>query len=358
MDPVDPVRNRFAGLLLGTAVGDALGLPREGLTSRRAARIFGPPPLHHALLPGRGMCSDDTEHTCMAAQAWLAAHGDVDRFARSLAWRLRWWLLGLPAGVGLATLRAGLRLWLGFAPQNSGVFSAGNGPAMRSAVLAACARRNPASLEALVRASTRLTHTDPRAEQGALAVALAAQAALEHGRSLDPLAALDLIQRSVRGEELSRALTIVCRLVREQADAAALVRELGLRDAVSGYINQTVPVALFCWARWHGDFRTAVETVVALGGDTDTTAAITGGLAGASVGASHIPAEWVSGLLEWPRTVPWLFRLADAVTQASNAGQSAAVRPVPLFWPGILFRNILFLIVVLLHGIRRLLPPY
>ena len=41
----------------------------------------------------------------------------------------------LPAGVGLATARACLKLWLGFSPERSGIYSAGNGPAMRSAVL-------------------------------------------------------------------------------------------------------------------------------------------------------------------------------------------------------------------------------
>jgi len=83
------------------------------------------------------MISDDTEHTLMVAQSLLKHPDDAAAFARSLAWRLRWWFLGLPAGVGLATARACLKLWLGFPPQRSGVHSAGNGPAMRSALLGA-----------------------------------------------------------------------------------------------------------------------------------------------------------------------------------------------------------------------------
>src|ERR671933_268850 len=99
-------REPLAGVILGTAVGDALGLPREGLSRRRARRLFGDPPLRHHFLFGRGMVSDDTEHTCMAGQALLRAPADVDHFARSLAWRLRFRLLGVPAGTGRATLRA------------------------------------------------------------------------------------------------------------------------------------------------------------------------------------------------------------------------------------------------------------
>src|SRR5947209_8063775 len=165
--PIDRA-DRMAGVILGTAVGDALGLPREGMSRRRARRLFGPPPLCHQFLFGRGMVSDDTEHTCMVGQALLSAADDADRFAQSLAWRLRLWLLGLPAGTGRATLRAVGKLWLGCSPARSGVWSAGNGPAMRAALLGVCLGHAPERLRCYVRASTRLTHTDPRAERGAL----------------------------------------------------------------------------------------------------------------------------------------------------------------------------------------------
>src|SRR5688500_19116405 len=98
----------WTGLLLGTAVGDSLGLPREGLRPDRAARLFRGP-LRQRLVLGRGMLSDDTEHDCMTAQSLLVAGHDLDRFARVLAWKLRWWLLGLPAAIGLGTLRAIMR---------------------------------------------------------------------------------------------------------------------------------------------------------------------------------------------------------------------------------------------------------
>ena len=162
--------NRIAGAILGTAVGDALGLPREGLSRDRATRMYGMPPLRHRFIFGRGMISDDTEHTCMVGQALLRHPGDVDAFGRSLTWRLRFWLLGLPAGVGFATLRAIGKLCLGFSPAHSGVFSAGNGPAMRAAILGVCLGDDRNCLRAYVRASTRPTHTDPKAERGAFLV--------------------------------------------------------------------------------------------------------------------------------------------------------------------------------------------
>src|SRR3954471_18836892 len=126
-------RDAVVGCLLGMAVGDALGLPAEGMSRRRQRRLFPDVGRYHFLF-GRGMASDDTEHACLTAQALITSAGDAERFAGDLARRLRWWFLGLPAGIGRATARACLKLWLGYPPGRSGVFSAGNGPAMRSPI--------------------------------------------------------------------------------------------------------------------------------------------------------------------------------------------------------------------------------
>lgn len=81
----------FSGCLLGTAVGDSLGLPYEGLGARRATKLFPDTGKHHFFF-GKGMVSDDTEHACFTAQAIIRANGNVDDFQRNLARSLRWWL--------------------------------------------------------------------------------------------------------------------------------------------------------------------------------------------------------------------------------------------------------------------------
>ena len=106
--------------------------------------MYGNSPLSPNLLLGHGFCSDDTEHTQIVGRALLLSAGDPELFERELGDQLKRWLLTLPAGVGIATLRACIRLLIGLSPSRSGVYSAGNGPAMRSALIgvyADCALR-------------------------------------------------------------------------------------------------------------------------------------------------------------------------------------------------------------------------
>jgi ADP-ribosyl-[dinitrogen reductase] hydrolase len=221
------------------------------------------------------MVSDDTEHTCMTGQALLRAPEDVDAFAQSLAWRLRFWLLGLPAGMGRATLRAVVKLWLGWPPARSGVWSAGNGPVMRAALLGVCLGRDQNRLRAYVRASTRLTHTDPRAERGAFLIALAAH----EGATQGPEGAGETFLRQARAalpdadEELQSLLGKLEGHLQRDAPTVELADALGLQRGISGYVYHTVPLALYCWLRHRGSFRRAIEEAIALGGDADSTGA-------------------------------------------------------------------------------------
>ena len=351
------LEDRISGVLLGTAVGDAIGLPREGLSKRRAARLFGGHPLKHSFLPGKGMCSDDTEHTCMVMQALVHSGGDVTQFQQLLAWKLRFWLLGIPAGVGLATLKSICKLWVGFGPSKSGVYSAGNGPAMRSAILGVYANYDTALLKNLTHASSRITHTDERATQGALIIALAAQYACTRSPSeIIAKELFDLLHCHITDSELCVMLDKTAAALDKGLNCNAFADEIGLSKGVSGYIIHTIPAALFCWLKNLHDFRSAIEDVVLLGGDTDTTGAITGALAGATLGASGIPTEWIEGIAEWPRSTSWMRHLSERLANGMNG--KTENKPLPLFWPGILVRNAFFTVIVLLHGLRRLLPPY
>ncbi len=337
-------------VLCGTAVGDSLGLPSEGLTPGRIlSRWRGV--WQQRLFFGKGMISDDTEHTVFVAQCLAAGPSSPEDFQHRLAWKFRWWLLCIPAGIGFATLRSILKLWLGFPPARSGVFSAGNGPAMRSAVIGVFWADDSEKLKEFVRASTRLTHTDPRAEIAALAVALTARWAAQSTTVPDPKAMRDLWLSAGPDEGEWQKLVREMALCLERGDSVQeFAHSLGLQKGVSGYAYHSVPVALYAWLHHFGDFRASLEAVLNCGGDTDTVGAITGALAGLS---SPIPEEWIVSICDYPISARYLSDLADVLAVAQKGGGL----PVPSFhWWALPFRNLLFLTIVLMHGLRRLVP--
>lgn len=352
---MNQLERALTGCLLGTAVGDAMGLACEGLSRRRQAKMF--PALHgYKFLFGKGMSSDDTEHTCMLAQS-LLAHGvnaDEQKVFANFAWRLRFWILGLPAGIGLATLRSIIKLWLGFPARMSGVFSAGNGPAMRCALLGIVFADDPARLRAMVRAATRITHTDAKAEYGAFAVALAAQLAAR-GADITPEDYLRALQSHIADAEFTALVKSAADSVASGESSAQFADSIGCGKGVSGYMYHTIPCVLHVWLTHQSDYRAAVTAMIRLGGDADTTAAIVGAIVGARTGKAGIPSEWLRDLCEWPRTLAWMEQLGARLAACASG---LSVKPLWINPLGLLLRNLFFMIVVLLHGFRRMLPPY
>lgn len=355
------LQDAIIGCLLGTAVGDALGLACEGLSRCRQLKMF-PDLVGHKLLPfGRGMTSDDTEHTCMLAQSLIVTgHSELasldKAFSANFAWRLRCWLLGLPAGIGFATLRSIIKLWLGFPPNRSGVFSAGNGPAMRAALIGVCFGHEPARMQALVQAATRITHTDPKAEYGAFTIATAAHIAATREDDITPDAFVAQLGQHIKDAEFAVLMRKVADSVAHGESAETFAAGIGCAAGVSGYMYHTLPCVLHVWLAHQNDFRAAVTAIIRLGGDADTTAAIVGAITGARTGKAGIPAAWLHNLVEWPRSVGWMEQLGERLAAQCTLhthGRSLWINPAKL-----LFRNIAFMIIVLTHGFRRLLPPY
>lgn len=341
MDPAE----RYVGCLIGTALGDSLLLPAEGMSRRRIARRF-PGELRQRLVLGRGMVSDDTEHAFLTAQALLAAGDDAERFARSLANRLRWWLLSLPGGCGKATACGLLRSWVGVHPSRSGIHSAGNGPAMRSALIGVRWAADPVRLRAFVAASTLITHRDGRALTAALAVAVTA-AAIVRGEAEDELWGLwRSLSEDAAWQELVTALE---RHHVSSASVDVLAEALGCGDGVSGFAYHSVPLALGAWLRHRGDPRACFQAILRCGGDTDTIGAIAGALLGVDGGPACFPSSWGDRVIGWPLSMERLGAAARALAVLGS-------RPIRWWWPFQPIRNLVFLLIILAHGFRRLLP--
>lgn len=272
------------------------------------------------------------------------------QFLKRLAWCLRLWLLLLPAGVGLATARACVRLWFCISPQKSGIYSAGNGPAMRVAPIGAFFAHNRGLLDQYVAASTLLTHTDPKALTAARAVALVTALAAVQDERPSLAKYLDLLTQAGQDEDWQHLLTKLDGSLQQAQSTVAFAKTLGLERGVSGYSYHTVPVVLHAVYRYWHDFESGLIAILACGGDADTTAAIGGAILGTIHGKQGIPLHWRNGLRDWPRGARYFDALANSLAQGGS--------PVRYPWWGVLPRNICFLKIVLAHGLRRLLPPY
>jgi ADP-ribosyl-[dinitrogen reductase] hydrolase len=285
----DAMRERVIGGVLGLAIGDALGAPFE---FQRAEALPQPIPAFEepwiGLPPGTW-----TDDTAMARNLWssLIEHGGAldldDVLARHLAW-----LATSPPDVGNLTRRVLTRIRDGhpdaareYVEERGPEVSAGNGSVMYCAPLGFVRAREAGRLVDEAPALSALTHWDERCRTACLAVTTAGAALV---RGDDPTNAVKEALRQVAdlegGEELEH-----------------LVGEAGRSRPVDGPdMGFTLFTAALGLQAVLEDERleTGLLRIVALGGDTDTNAAVAGALLGARDGSDAIPEAWVTGLAE------------------------------------------------------------
>ena len=328
----------LGGTLLGTALGDALGLPCEGLNAKTIARRFGKAD-RFRLLGQTGFVSDDTELAALLAQSLAEEPRDPERCAAAFRRALAGWLLRLPWGVGLATLRAGGKALLGL--RETGVASAGNGACTRAPIVGVFFASDPKQRLAFGAALARVTHTDDRAVQAAL---FAAEVAASAAYGVHPEKAVESGLAVVTQPELKAALEKAAALAAGGAPLDQATAELG----VTGYSVHTAAFASFCFARWGLDPLMAIQKTIAAGGDTDSIAALVGAWSGALAGEEGLDPELLDALAGGPFGRAHLRALASALSHG---------QPPPRYaWPLALLRNLALYPVIIAHGLRRLLP--
>jgi ADP-ribosyl-[dinitrogen reductase] hydrolase len=290
-------RDRQRGMLLGLAIGDALGAAVEfkapgSFKPVTAYRGEGP----HGLNPGEW--TDDTSMALALADSIAESGWDLhDQAKRYVAW----WRTGAYSvngrvfDIGITTVNSLRRFEQSGDPWTSGDAkerASGNGSIMRLApVPIAYAHLFPDQLDDLVtRAieSSQPTHASPqcRSSCACLAVALAA---LVNG-----------IPREVVLDPHWSAWSELAALQPLHPEVIEVIRGSFQRKAPpeiqgSGYVVKSLEAALWAFAGAES-FRDAVLRAVNLGDDADTTGAVCGQLAGAHWGESGIPAEFLSGL--------------------------------------------------------------
>ena len=314
---------RFRGCLLGGAAGDALGAPVEFMSLDEIRARFGPrgvTELTDGAWPA-GSITDDTQMTLFTAEGLLRAQvrgalkgivhppSLVDRaYARWLHTQgeqsRRWtkwnadgydgWLVGLPQ---LHARRAPGRTCLSaLTADRAGTIeeplneSKGCGGVMRIAPVGLLAPRDRA-FELGVEVAA-LTHGHP---SGHLAAGFQASviAAIRDGDQLD--AALDAatveLERCDGHEQTLAAVSAARRLVYSGEPSPEQVERLG-----GGWVGEeALAIGLYAVLSTNS-YAEAVVLAANHGGDSDSTAAIAGSLAGTAHGEEAIPAQWLARL--------------------------------------------------------------
>ncbi|MDF6041427.1 ADP-ribosylglycohydrolase family protein [Streptomyces sp. JH14] len=284
-------QDRAVGAVVGSAVGDALGAPFE----------FGPAGVYTTRFPdGMGeMCggggwdpgeaTDDTQMAVLVGESLLERDGldPAEMFGR-----FRRWAAGEPKDIGLQTeyvLTSGdpwdLAAALHFQVNGR---AAGNGSLMRAATSAVYFARTdgpePAARAATMDAARRiaaLTHGDQAAWEGTAVLHDLIRVALNGD---DPLTAVPGALAAIRDDRRERWATVL-----------APDWHPGLATEFNGAVWPCLGTAVWALRTTH-TFEAALAAAIDAGGDTDTVAAVTGGLAGAVYGSGAIPSRWTEPL--------------------------------------------------------------
>jgi len=282
------LHDRFCGVLLGVAVGDALGAPFEGLRSvapEDVARLAsGTRPLSY---------TDDTHMTLALAESLVAcAHFDGQHLARTFA---RFYAEQPWRGYGegptqvFTLLNEGVSWETASSMIFDGLGSLGNGAAMRVAPAALFAYDDLERVAWLARRTAMITHAHELGVEGAVlqACAIARLLQLPRGAPIDVPAFLEARRGLVGSFRYCQQLDVLAELL-PGGSLAEVVDRLG--HGVTAH--EAVPTALYAFLRHRDDFAAAVAFANGLGGDKDNIASMAGALAGAHLGEEAIPAAW------------------------------------------------------------------
>lgn len=289
--------------MLGTLVGDAFGARFEGWDVIDRAHVD-----RWLAATDTLRFTDDTHMTIGVAESLLARGGFdgahmTDTFARHFhaePWR------GYGPGPPqiFAAVERGVPWDEAAASMFGGTGSFGNGSAMRAAPAALFAYPDLATVASLARQTSTTTHTHllgiERAVFQAVGVALAIGATADQPLDVDRF--LARLGAELRAPAYQVKLTDIQALLPD-AELSAVVTRLGHGVAA----QSSVPTALYAFLRSPDSFVETICFAVSLGGDTDTIAAMAGGLAGAYVGEQGIP----TALLDRTEAVEEVRGLAD-----------------------------------------------
>ena len=291
---------RKLGALWGALAGDALGVPVEFLSREavrknpvRDMRGFGT----HNQPPGTW--SDDSSLLLCTVESLAHSAGlnSTDLGQRFVRWESEghWTPHGRVFDIGIATSQALSRLATGTPPEQSGgadEYSNGNGSLMRIVPIALWFDHlPPADLAETVNRASALTHRHPRSQMACALYCLIVRELLDGANAEDALRSA----LRVFAQVYEQPPFLSERLHFQLLESGRLANQAESEIDSSGYVLHTLAASIWCLLTSHS-FEETVLKAVNLGGDTDTTGTVAGGLAGAYYGVEAIPSAWKTAL--------------------------------------------------------------
>jgi ADP-ribosyl-[dinitrogen reductase] hydrolase len=285
----------IVGGLYGLLIGDAAGVPYE---FKRPAdlpprgQIEFPPPTgfsrSHLHAPSGAWSDDGAQALCLLASLLHCRRLDIADFGL----RLVNWLDSGYMAVGGVVFDVGGQTHAALASVRQGIVAAdtplvderfnGNGSLMRVLPLALLHHGTDAELVRDAAAQSAVTHPHVRSQVCCALYCLWVRATLE--RADDPWSVATARLRAVSAGDLAWSAELETHI---QPDSEP-------HGTGSGYVVDCLHSAR--WASQEVSFQAAIQRAISLGNDTDTTAAITGGIVGVRVGLSGIPKRWLASL--------------------------------------------------------------
>lgn len=311
MNKTATLEERFAGSLLGLAVGDALGAHFEGQSPEYIAdRYQSADRLIHEPPSGEIWYTDDTQMMIGVAET-LIARGSIEeeeiceRFAANYVPQRGY---GRGARVILEAMVEGQDHRYLAANHFPGG-SLGNGAAMRVAPVGLMFRHAEDQLWEQARLSALPTHVHPLGVEGAQLLALAVGFASRSER-IGRESFLNTLAGRCVSMEYSGPLRRSARL----SDP----RDLGLMgNGIEA--TSSVVTAIASFAMTPRSYKQTIGNVILLGGDTDTIAAMAGAISGAYLGVDAIPGHLLELLEDRHQGRSYIRQLAQQLCATHKA---------------------------------------
>lgn len=300
-------RDKIIGALLATAVGDALGMPIEGLSHQNVRTYYKGIKEYRADDQrgdlGEGQWTDDTQFTFALVRVLTEAASIADWPARAadayvaLRPEARRWG---PTTQSAVDRLAGGTPW----PEAGNAERSTDGAAMRAAPLGAWWAATGAEREdalAAMRPVLAVTHRHPAALAAGVGQAFAVRTALQH--------TVDTLDRDAFWAELTQTVAWAEAQLGGENDAVSTRLHqlaghldefpLDLRDVCGGVsvrADEAWPFAAAMFARGPHLVENTLLSAINVGGDADTVGAMLGALLGGLHGWSAFPDAWREGL--------------------------------------------------------------